>query len=47
MEAEDEAKLGKGEHKKIAGLTDKEIIGNTCESCSTCTWRYREDTELI
>lgn len=30
MEAEDEAKLGKGEGK-IAGLTDKEIIGNTCE----------------
>ena len=30
MAAEDEAKLGKGE-EKVVGLTDREIIGNTCE----------------
>lgn len=39
MEVENEAKLDKGE-VKIAGLTDKEILGNTCESSLT---KYKAD----
>ena len=37
IEVEDEAMLGKSE-AKIVGLTDKEIIGNTCEPVSSLTW---------
>ena len=36
MEVEDEAMLGKSE-AKIVGLTDMEIIGNTCEPVSPIT----------
>ena len=31
MDAEDEARLNKGD-EKVAGLTNKELIGNVCES---------------